>query len=171
MEIFIFFLSLIQSIAIGLGVGSSTIAIANFFTAIYDGTIDQHERRMMKVTYVVLRVAMILILTTTLTLLALDIYRHGLAALTPTVLGQVTILFVLYTNAILMTLKVMPSSVGPALQASSWYTLGILNFLIADGLDMFNFTQFVLGYVAFFLFAAACINGGMHYLKQIKNPA
>ncbi len=167
----IFFLTVIKSIATGLGVGSSTIAIANFFVAIHDGKIDPLERRMMQVTYVVLRVAMVIILLTTLSLLTMNITTLGLSALTPIALAEVTLLFVLYTNAVLMTLKVMPSTVGPALQASTWYTLGITSAIVSLGVTGFNFTQFMLGYIAFFLLAATAVNAGMHYLKPTKKPA
>jgi hypothetical protein len=158
--------TLIKQMAVGLGVGSSTIAIANFFVAIHDGKIEQQERRMMQVTYVVLRVAMLLILASSLTLLAIQLSSIGLEALTPSILAEVIILFVLYTNATLMTLKVMPSTVGPALQAASWYTLGITSAISIMGIANFNVTQFVLGYVAFFLIVASIVNIGMHYLKK-----
>lgn len=171
MATILFLLSIIKTLATGLGVGSSTIAIANFFVAIYDGKIDPLERRMMQVTYVVLRVAMTVILVTTLTLLSVHIIEQGLAALTPVVLAEITILFVLYANAVLMTLRIMPSTVGPALQASSWYALGITAALVAMGMTHFNFTQFMLGYIAFFLLAATGVNAGMHYLKPTKKPA
>ncbi len=71
--------TIIQSMAISLGVGSSTLAIINFFVAIADGAIDETERKMMGVVYKVLRVAMVLILITTI-LLLLNLYSSaGLA--------------------------------------------------------------------------------------------
>ncbi len=65
MDVIFILVAILQSIGISLGVGSSTIAIVNFFVAIADGKIEPTERKMMQVTYVILRVAMVTILLTT----------------------------------------------------------------------------------------------------------
>jgi hypothetical protein len=61
--------SIIQSIGISLGVGSSTLAVLNFFHAIADGTISEEERNFMGITYIVLRVAMGIILISSIALM------------------------------------------------------------------------------------------------------
>ena len=65
MELLLLITAVIQSFAISLGVGSSTLAIVNFFVAIDDGKIDDTERKMMGVVYIILRIAMVMILFTT----------------------------------------------------------------------------------------------------------
>jgi hypothetical protein len=163
MEIFIILGTILQGTAIALGMGASTLAIANFFVAIADGTIDPSERKMMGVVYIVLRVAMMLILTTFVLLLTLD-YLSGNPVMLN--LAQLTLIAVLFINAALMTKRIMPSTVGPALQASTWYTLGILTALVPLGITAFSYPQFLLGYATVIVLAVSLVNGMMAYLKK-----
>lgn len=162
------FVAVIFSFATSLGVGSSTLAIANFFVAIADGMIDPEERKMMGVVYIVLRVAMVLLFITLTLLTGYNTYHLGAAAFTPLLFAQWTILAVLYLNAILMTLRIMPSTFGPSLQAGSWYTLGTLAALLPLGLTHFAYWQFVIGYIAVLTLATAFVNGLMAFLKSEK---
>lgn len=171
MEFVILLIAIIFSFATSLGVGSSTLAIVNFFVAIADGSIDGTERKMMGVVYVVLRIAMGLLFITLTLLTAYNIYHLGAAALTPLLFAQWTVLVVLYLNAILMTLRIMPSTFGPSLQAGSWYTLGTLAALLPLGLTGFSYGQFVLGYIALLTLATGLVNGLMAFLKSHTKPA
>ena len=156
-------LTIFQGMVASLGVGASTIAIVNFFVAIWDGKIDEHERKMMGVVYIILRIVMVLLLLTSITFLMLY-YASG----TPFSIffGQVwTLLAILYTNAILMTYKKMPSAFGPAIQASAWYTLGVLNVFHLSNLS-FSYGQFVMLYLALCLLAVSVINTIMMYLRH-----
>ena len=97
-------LTIIQSFSISLGVGSSTLAIINFFAAIADGVIDETERRMMGIVYVVLRVAMVLILFSSLLLFALQFGTEWIGRISAFEAAYLITLGVLFVNAILMTL-------------------------------------------------------------------
>jgi hypothetical protein len=163
MESSLILVAIVQSISISLGVGASTLAIINFFMAIADGTIDATERYMMGAVYVVLRLAMVLILATTLLLFIVEYLNDTLAL--STYYGQFTLLAVLYLNAVLMTARIMPSTIGPALQASSWYTLGILSAVASVGATSFTYLQFLLAYMSVFLLAVSVVNGIMSYQK------
>lgn len=88
MEIIMLFVAVIFSFATSLGVGSSTLAIANFFVAIADGMIDPEERKMMGVVYIVLRVAMVLLFITLTLLTGYNTYHLGAAAFTPLLFAQ-----------------------------------------------------------------------------------
>jgi len=121
LELVFIALVLIHSSAAALGVGSSTIAIAGFLTAIADGEMDASERRMMGVVYLSLRIAMVLILLSTLLIIWMDPGFFG-AFTWP----QFVIIAILYGNAILMTKHWIPMKIGPAVQAGTWYTLGFL---------------------------------------------
>ena len=160
--------ALIASMATSLGVGSSTLAIINFFVAIADGTIDPAERRMMGNVYVVLRVAMVILFFTLTFQTGFNTYHNGAAALTAFVGAQWTVLAILYTNAILMTLRIMPSTFGPGIQAGSWYTLGGLAALAGLGITGFGYGLFILAYVTFIVFAISLVNGLMAILKAKK---
>ena len=167
MEIILILTAIIQSISISLGLGGSTLAIANFFVAIADGKIDENERRMMGVVYIVLRVAMILILVTTIALGVFNILISSYSA-TPFVIAQWIVIVVLFGNSSLMKLHKMPSTMGPALQAGSWYTLGILLALMQLTHTSFPLVQFLLAYVAAIAFAVYMVNGIMALLKKPK---
>ncbi len=161
------FVAIVQSFSISLGVGSSTLAIVNFFVAISDGKIDETERRMMGIVYVVLRIAMVLTLATTVLLMIFDHLDAGID-MTSLVSAQLIVLIVLFLNATLMTMRKMPSTFGPALQAGSWYTLGTLAALVPLGLTTFTLTEFFLGYITWLILAIAIVNGVMAILKHKK---
>lgn len=167
MEIIFVLSSILLSFAISLGVGSSTIAIVNFFTAIADGTIEPTERRMMGVTYIILRVAMVAI-----ALMLVTQYMLGYVGVatpyfgTTHAVGMGLVTFVLYVNAVLMTYRIMPSTFGPAIQASSWYTLGALAALIPAGVLAFPFTIFLLAYITTMILFISLINGVMGWLRH-----
>lgn len=160
---------LIQNYSISLGVGASTLAIINFFAAIADGTIDVTERRMMGLVYIVLRIAMALILLTTLIIVIPQFIVSGFHSFSALALGQLLALCMLFLNAILMTMKIMPSTFGPAIQAGSWYALGVLTTLSVHGIDGFNFSQFILAYVTWIIFAVSFVNGMMAIMKAQRH--
>jgi hypothetical protein len=169
MTIFITLIAILQSLSISLGVGSSTLAIINFFVAIADGKIDPTERRMMGVVYIALRVAMVAILLTTLGLIAFEYFYVGAKTLTAFDIAQLFALCALFINATLMTLRIMPSTFGPALQAGSWYTLGALMALKLQGITDCTFLQFFMAFVTWLVLAVGIVNGVMSLMKQRKD--
>lgn len=169
MTISIFLLSILQAFSISLGVGSSTLAITNFFVAIADGKIDDTERKMMGIVYVVLRVAMVLILATSLLLIGAD-FLTG-ATLDSSSYALLTILAVLYINAVLMTKHLMPSTFGPSIQAGSWYALAALMSILAQGYEGFSFGLFILTYLTWLVLSTAIVNGLMAYLRARRHNA
>lgn len=161
MTLFLTFVAILKVLSIALGVGASTLAVTNFFVAIADGYIDETERRMMGVVYTVLRVAMVAILGTAGMLIAYEYGINGFAGISTMNYALATILLVLYSNALLMTAHKVSTTIGPALQAGSWYALGILLALQTLTLTDFTYTQFLLGYIAWLILAIGIINGIM----------
>jgi hypothetical protein len=170
METIITFASIAQIIAISLGVGSSTLAVLNFFSAILDGTIDATERRMMGVTYLVLRISMVLIFCTIGVLAAMGYTTMGTAYFTPYVIAQISVVAILFLNAFLMTARIMPSTFGPAIQAGSWYLLGFGLALASLNLADFSLVTFVVAYALEIAFATFVINITMHHIKKRNQP-
>ncbi|USN87858.1 MAG: hypothetical protein H6779_00220 [Candidatus Nomurabacteria bacterium] len=170
MEILILITLIIQSMGVSLGVGSSTLAVLNFFTAIKDGVIDEKERNFMGVTYIVLRVSMVVLLITTAILIYAGFSQYGTDYFNGYVLSQILIIAILYLNAILMTLHMMPSTFGPAIQASAWYSLGLIFALTAAGLVNLPILTYILIYLTLFIVALIIINGVMGYLKKQSAP-
>ena len=168
METLILVVAVVQAMGISLGVGSSTLAILNFFLAIKDGKIDETERHFMGITYMILRIAMVIILFSTLFLSYIGYNNFGVEYFTTYTIAQLILITVLFTNAILMTMRIMPSTFGPALQASSWYTFGFLTAIYLNGLTTFSLVTFLLCYLALFLIAVAVVNGVMAHLRSLK---
>jgi len=166
MTIFITLVAILQTFSVSLGVGSSTLAIINFFVAIADGKIDETERKMMGVVYIALRVAMVAILVTTLGLVALEFINNGAVSLSPFDIAQLFTLSILFVNAVLMSARLMPGTFGPALQAGSWYALGTLVALKLQGITDFTFIQFFLAFVTWLVLAVGIVNGIMALLKK-----
>ncbi len=166
MELTILMLGVIQSMGISLGVGSSTLAILNFFHAIADGKINESERNFMGITYIVLRVAMGIILVSSLILAIIGFLNVGAGYFSGYVTAQAILVAVLFLNAFLMTIRVMPSTFGPAIQASSWYSLGFMLALTTQGIKEVNILVFLFAYATFIFFAISLINSVMAYLKD-----
>lgn len=166
METLFIFVAILLSMGISLGVGASTLAILNFFIAIKDGKIEESERAFMGITYKVLRVSMVIILFSAATLAYFGASSLGAFYFSNYVIAQFVVIGVLYMNAVLMTLRVMPSTFGPAIQASSWYTLGFLAAFYGLGITEFTMTTFFLGYLAIFILALILINGVMSHFKS-----
>lgn len=157
---------ILQTFAIALGTGASTLAIVNFFAAIADGTIEPTERRMMGLVYVVLRVAMVAILVTTAFLISVEYGQFGLANLSSISISEMIVLLVLYVNALLMTFHLVPSTFGPGIQAGSWYTLGVITSLEIIGATNYSLGQFVMGYITWIILAIGIVNAIMAILKD-----
>ena len=141
------------------------MAIIGFFVAFADSQFSADERKMMGVVFTLLRVAMVAILVTTLTFWMLSGF-----AITPFILAELLVIVVLFINAILMTAHIMPKSLGPALQAGSWYTLGTLAALVPLDLTNFGLVTFILAYIAGLVLAIAIVNGIMGVFKKKQTP-
>lgn len=166
MEIAYIINAIVMSLAVGLGLGGSTVAVGQFFAAISNGKIDESERGLMRVTYQLLRVAMGLILLAALVQFGIIYYSvQTIAFITPFFIALWITVAVLFINAVGMTYHWIPGSVGPAVQAGSWYTLGVLMALIPIGLTGFSLVQFALIYAGVILLAIAALNIVMSHLR------
>lgn len=159
---------ILQTFSIALGTGASTLAIINFFAAIADGSIDPTERRMMGIVYRVLRVAMVAILVTTAFIISVEYGQVGLAHLSVISISELIVLLVIYSNALLMTFHLVPSTFGPGIQAGSWYTLGVITSLQIIGATNYTIGEFLMGYVTWIILAIGIVNAIMAILKSNK---
>lgn len=170
MELLILFLLIIQGMGISIGVGSSTLAVLNFFMAIKDGVITELERNFMGITYHVLRVGMTLILVPAVLLAFIGYNESGSEYFTSYIAAQAVMISILFINSFLMTMRMMPSTFGPAIQAASWYTLGFIYILNSLSIPVTNILVFLFAYATFVFFAISFINAVMAYLKdQLEN--
>lgn len=163
---FLIIVAYVQSLAVSLGVGSSTIAICNYIVAVRDNTIDTSERSIMGVTYTILRVAMAAIVLTLLIQAIAFIPEYGLAYFQPFILFVWLIVAVLFANAVLMTKHFIPRTVGPALQAVSWYTLGTLYFLSTIYATTGSFGTYIVWYGIALLVVSVLLNAVIAFVKR-----
>ncbi len=149
--------TVIGSAAVALGMGASTFAIIFYFMSIRNPQLRETGRPYNKAVFIVLRVAMVLILLTELAkigfYLGAGVHVAELFA-ADFLLFVWTLVGVLYANAILMTLRSMPMKLGPALQATSWYALGIITALSFVSM---SYLPLLLVYAAAVLIAAVII--------------
>jgi hypothetical protein len=157
----------IQHLASSLGLGGSTLAITNFFAAIKDGHIDATERRMMGIVYTVLRVAEVIIVLSTIGIYSFT-YTSQTGMFDILEYGQLVALLVLFVNSLLMTIKLMPSTFGPGIQAGSWYVLGFIAAVKPLGLHI-SVTQFTLCYITWIMFSTSFVNGVMAIMKAKRH--
>ena len=108
------------------------------------------------------------ILVTTVFLVAPTIFAEGFSGLSSIHVGQCIVIAILFLNAMLMTAHIVPSTLGPGLQAGSWYALGTLIALQAQGVTGFTTIQFTLAYAAWLALAIGIINSIMAVLKHNK---
>lgn len=151
---------ILNASAISLGVGSSTLAITSFLVALSDKQIDASERRMLGVIYILLRIAMIMILLTTLFI----VWQR------PTLFGNqtqflYTLIAVLYINAFCMTKHWISMKIGPALQAATWYTLGFIVTIHMFSLYIITINSFIALYLIDIVIAVAVLQ---YFLRGAK---
>lgn len=160
MDITLTALLLVHSNALALGIGSSTIAIAGFLTAIGDGKFDPSERRIMGVVYISLRIAMVLI---ALTSLLIELYQPGFFGWFSTPMWIMT--GILYLNALLMTKHWISPKLGPAIQAGTWYSFGFIITIYAFNLGTLTLNEFLTFFGADLIAAILIVNACMAYLS------
>ncbi|MBI4087180.1 hypothetical protein HY416_04385 [Candidatus Kaiserbacteria bacterium] len=137
----------ISSMAVSLGVGSSTFALVFYFMATHSPTLHETGRPYQKVVYIVLRVAMVLILL--MEILKIGFYMYNGVSVKELLAADVlafmwTVVAVLFVNPVLMTFHYMPKKIGSAIQATSWYTLGVVSALPGD--ILYSYLPLVLTY-------------------------
>jgi len=146
--------------SVALGVGASSLAITSFLTALYDGEVDVSERRMLKVIYWALRWSMVMI---AVVLAVLQWWWPN------TLIGESylwVLIVILYVNAMLMTEHLIPVSLGPALQAATWYTLGFMITIELFNLAPLTLTLFGVLYLADIVFFVVLVNVGLWWLRK-----
>lgn len=134
--------------AVSLGVGCSTLALIFYFMGMRSDTAHEAGRPYQKVVYIVLRVAMVLILLAEVSKVVLYLSSGVTIQQLWTADDLIfiwTVVAVLFVNPVLMTFHLMPRKLGPAIQATSWYTLGTVTALPALSFTYLPLTLTFLG--------------------------
>lgn len=155
-------LQTLHAFSISLGVGCSTVAIISFLAMAGKQLDRDTSAYFMQIVFTLLRVAMGGILITA-ALLAVGNWGDGY--LTTESIALWLLIGVLYSNAVLMTTHVMPRTIGPGLQAATWYGLGVLT-AVSTVISLPNPYVLGLGYVVWVVVVIVIVNRVMQYRKN-----
>ncbi len=135
-------LEFISTLGLILAVGSSTYALVFFNQSIRDGRIDEIEKRFLHTVYFVLRVGMLLLVTSVLWRL-FELAFSGLPIFSDaTTWFQFTLLILININALLMDRHLMPMWLGPGVAGGSWYSYFFSVVLASLQLPFFSLILF-----------------------------
>ena len=168
MELLYIVITIVQTLAISLGIGAATLSVLNFFGAIKDGLIDDTERHLMGLTTNVLRIALSLLVITTFLQAILRFSTIGVEIFSTLFFILWTLICFLILITILTKRSLLSSTVGPGMMVASWYVLGIVLALISLGVQNFSYWQFFVGLVATMALSVSVINGFLAHLRTLK---
>lgn len=123
-EIEIYFISqLFRNYTVGLCLGVSTIAMTFYFYVVAQGKTDKSQNVMMHIVYRVLRIGMVLVLCSELTLAIYNYYINNFIYWTnnPEFFMRMTIFSVIVCNAFAMQYRKISMWLGPVFAGGSWY--------------------------------------------------
>lgn len=123
-EIEIYFLSqLFRTYTVGLCLGVSTIAMTFYFYVVSQGKTDKSQNVMMHIVYRILRIGMVLVLCSELTLVLYNYYINNTAYWTdnPELFMRITIFSIIVCNAFAMQYRKISMWLGPIFAGGSWY--------------------------------------------------
>jgi len=146
---------------VSLGIGASTLAVAIFLNAMDDGTVDTSERRLLGVVYITLRTAMVLIL-----LSSVYIAFQAPSIFAERALFTWILIAVLFVNAVIMTKHLLSMKIAPAIQAGTWYTLGIMTTASTFSLFSITLPHFIALYGSCLILATVVLNFYISCLEE-----
>lgn len=110
-----------------LGVGGATFAEIFYCKAMKDGHVDPLEGDFLKATYRLLRIGMVLLILSGFGFFALyRINGYGELLYDPRFLAKVTLIAIIFFNALLLQTKKIPFWLGSSLSFTSWYAALVL---------------------------------------------
>jgi hypothetical protein len=165
MDDFIVASAVFHILLISVGVGASLVAIVNYLYASVDGTLNRTERGMMGVTYIILRFITIAFLLSSLCIVLFDTHSIGIGVYSPALLANLTLLFVLYINAILISTQFIGIAQALVIQFSTWCTISSVTTLAILEVP-FTVHEFVMLYIVLTSVIALMCSGGYLLLSQ-----
>lgn len=123
-EIEIYFLSqLFRTYTVGLCLGVSTIAMTFYFYVVAQGKTDKSQNVMMHIVYRILRIGMVLVVCSELTVIIYNYYINNFIYWTnnPELFMRLTIFTIIVSNAFAMQYRKISMWLGPIFAGGSWY--------------------------------------------------
>jgi hypothetical protein len=156
-EIEIYYLSqLFRTYSVGLCLGVSSIAMTFYFYVVAKGHTDKSQNVMMHIVYTVLRIGMILVMCSELTMAAYHYHINNFSYWTdnPELFIRLTIFAVIVCNAFAMQHRKISMWLGPVFAGGSWYAYFFFSVWIET---KSNYSTLFIGYMSWLVVFGICL--------------
>lgn len=127
LALFFYFL---QQLGMTLGVGASTFAVMFYILGMADGRIDASERAFMRAVYTTLRIGLFLIVVSGAAITGAHLLVGDTAIIAvPAFLFKWILVGIITISGLLMSVHVLPRTLGGIIAGASWYALFIVHTL------------------------------------------
>ncbi|MGL1958164.1 MAG: hypothetical protein OCD00_12695 [Colwellia sp.] len=150
-ELEIYYLAtLFRTYTVGLCLGVSSIAMTFYFYVVAKGRTDKSQNIMMHIVYSVLRIGMVLVMTSELTMIIYNYHINNFIYWTdnPELFIRLTIFTVIACNAFAMQHRKISMWIGPVLAGGSWYCYFFFSVWIETES---TYPTLLLGYIAWLI--------------------
>lgn len=126
-----------------LGVGAATFAEIYYTRFNSDDIVNDEERKVLAVTYTVMRTGLFLLVTSGFAfLLYFRLTEHVGILTSPSFWAKMTVVAVLVGNALLLQARLIPFAIGAAVSLTSWYTALVLGVIGKTGASYFEILMY-----------------------------
>lgn len=156
-EIEISFLAqLFRTYTVGLCLGVSTIAMTFYFYVVAKGHTEQSQNVMMHIVYTVLRVGMVLVMCSELTMIIYHYHINNFIYWTdnPELFIRLTTFAVILTNAFAMQYRKISMWLGPVFAGGSWYAYFFFSVWFETES---TYSTLLLGYLTWLVIFGCCL--------------
>lgn len=142
--------SLFRTYTVGLCLGVSSIAMTFYFYVVAKGYTDKSQNTMMHIVYTVLRVGMVLVMVSEVTMIIYHFHVNNFIYWTdnPELLIRLTIFAIIVGNAFAMQHRKISMWLGPVFAGGSWYAYFFFSVWIETES---TFSTLFLGYVVWLI--------------------
>lgn len=139
-----------------LGVGAATFAEILYARFNSDDIINNEERKVLSVTYMVMRTGLFLLVISGFAfLLYFRLTEDVTTLMSPSFWAKMTVIAVLVGNALLLQARMMPFAIGTALSLTSWYTALVLG--VALDKTTATYFEILMYYAIAIVLVAICL--------------
>jgi hypothetical protein len=156
-ELEIYYLaSLFRNYTVGLCLGVSSIAMTFYFYVVAKGHTEKSQNIMMHIVYTVLRVGMVLVILSELTMILYNYHINNFIYWTdnPELFIRLTIYSIIVCNAFAMQHRKINMWLGPVFAGGSWYAYFFFSVWIETES---TYKTLLIGYVSWLLFFGICL--------------
>ncbi|MDP7593344.1 MAG: hypothetical protein QF552_11755 [Litorilituus sp.] len=148
--------TLFRTYTVGLCLGVSSIAMTFYFYVVAKGHTEKSQNVMMHIVYTVLRVGMVLVIVSEITMVIYHYHVNNFIYWTdnPEFLMRLTIFTVIVCNAFAMQYKKISMWLGPVFAGGSWYAYFFFSVWIETES---TYLTLIFGYVLWLTIFGLCL--------------